>query len=634
MGKAKLISLSALMLLILTNATALKQWSVVGSPGFTANEAHFLSFAVDNLGTPWVAYQDTLKATVMKYDGTTWVVVGKAGFSPGTIYNISIAVGKKGTPYVAFSDNANGGKLTVMEYNGSSWVNVGSPGISTGVVGTISLTTDTAGTPYVAYMDNIGNSQLWVKKFNGTAWVQVGNAASKGLPDNVVLKFDNTNTPWVSYRDFAYNARLTVMKLNGSIWSNVGGYGFSMGNVSNSHFSIDNANTPYVAQVNFYSALNSLVQKYNGINWVDIGNNGIPTGSTDNYTSLAHDNNSTPYLAYSDYLNGGKITVMNFNGSSWANVGNIDFSSGGVSDITLAFDRYNNIPLVAYVDAANGNKATVMKFDCTPRPQVNICAAVVDTISSKNTIIWDGSASNVKEYKIYREDFGSYKLIGNVPGNVNTLVDPVANSSSQSYKYKLIVVDSCDGETNLNAAITHTTIRLAFNYLLNNQVSLTWNSYSGISNPTYTVKRSNNGGAYIPIAAFGITGTDTTFIDNNPPAGDNIYRIDIPLVSPCTSGTKSYNNITSNIATAWNTDIASIPKDDLLMLSPNPVTDKITVNFPQPIVSVTVQSMTGKILTQIPGNGTKETTIDLSALVQGVYILRVNDIYNATFVKR
>jgi hypothetical protein len=67
-----------------------------------------------------VAYEDggdSLRATVMKFDGTNWVNVGNAGFSAGIVENTSLALSPSGQPFVAYTDNVNSGKATVMKYD-------------------------------------------------------------------------------------------------------------------------------------------------------------------------------------------------------------------------------------------------------------------------------------------------------------------------------------------------------------------------------------------------------------------------------------------------------------------------------------------------------------------------------------
>src|SRR5690606_28141980 len=101
--------------------------------------------------------------------------------------------------------------------------------------------------------------------------------------------------------------------------------------------------------------------------------------------------------------------------------------------------------------------------------------------------------------------------------------------------YKLAVLDSCGAETVLDSVSHHSSILLKFNYLLDNKASITWNKYEGIANPTYQVMRSNNSYSFVPIASLTMQGNDTTYIDSNPPSGDNVYRIDIALANPCNS---------------------------------------------------------------------------------------------------
>ena len=106
-----------------------------GSAGFSAGGAYYTSLAIDDSGTPYVAYKDGFysnKATVMKFNGSNWVNVGSPGFSAGEASHISLAIDDSGMPYVAYQDSFSYSgvinKVTVMKFDGSQWVNVGSPG--------------------------------------------------------------------------------------------------------------------------------------------------------------------------------------------------------------------------------------------------------------------------------------------------------------------------------------------------------------------------------------------------------------------------------------------------------------------------------------------------------------------------
>jgi hypothetical protein len=140
-------------------------WQTVGSPGFSANWVSYVSLALDANNVPYVAYHDGGnggKATVMRYTGvgaTGWEPVGSAGFSAGDASYISLALDSSNIPYVSYQDSDNGGKATVKRYNSGSgaWETVGVAGFSAGYANYTSLALDGNNRPFVAYLD-YGNS--------------------------------------------------------------------------------------------------------------------------------------------------------------------------------------------------------------------------------------------------------------------------------------------------------------------------------------------------------------------------------------------------------------------------------------------------------------------------------------------
>ena len=142
-------------------ASTQAQWANVGSAGFSAGNADYITMAMDG-STPYVAYRDIAngdKATVMKFNGTNWVTVGNAGFSAGIVTWTSIAI-HNSTPYVLYRDWPNSGKATVMKFDGVNWVTVGTPGFSTGNSGISYATLAFSGSiPYVAF-SNLSSSKL------------------------------------------------------------------------------------------------------------------------------------------------------------------------------------------------------------------------------------------------------------------------------------------------------------------------------------------------------------------------------------------------------------------------------------------------------------------------------------------
>jgi hypothetical protein len=96
-------------------------WSNVGDTVFRAN----VSLAVDKSGVPYVIGTDEnngYKCSVKKFNGASWEYVGSPGFTEGTVvstsYQVQIAMDDIGTPFVAFSNEI---QTEVWRFNGSSW---------------------------------------------------------------------------------------------------------------------------------------------------------------------------------------------------------------------------------------------------------------------------------------------------------------------------------------------------------------------------------------------------------------------------------------------------------------------------------------------------------------------------------
>jgi hypothetical protein len=216
----------------------------------------------------------------------------------------------------------------------------------------------------------------------------------------------------------------------------------------------DNNHTPYISYQDLSISQKAVVRKFNGSNWVDVGNPGFSPGFADDMI-LAMDNTGVPYVAFRDAVNGFKTTVMKFDDTSWVLVGMAGFNVSNPIFPSFALDK-NNKPYFAFVDFLGTNKATVMSFGCPGPEKISICAALTDTVTGSNKIVWNGSAvSYIDSYKVYRHDGSSYMHIASVAGNVNVFTDPTANPTMQSYKYKLTLLDSCGREMDIDSSTIH-----------------------------------------------------------------------------------------------------------------------------------------------------------------------------------
>lgn len=611
-------------------ANAQKQWSTVGNAGFSSSNTDYNSIVVDSKGTSYVAFQDNAngnRATVMKYDGSNWVTVGNTGFSAGVASWVTLTISASDTLFIAFSDfGYAGGKARVMKYDGIKWKDVGNPGFSVGRVSNVSIALDGSSAPVVIYRDGNLASKATVKKYMNNSWTTLGSTTiSLGYAYNTSIAIDSNDTPYVAFRDGNVN-KVLVKKFNGTNWVTVGATpSVSSGFAAYTSLAIDANGVLYIAYQDGDNSAKATVKKFDGTNWVVVGSAGFSKNLVFD-VSLDINSNGIPYVAYKDAGSGYKVTVMKYDGNSWVAVGPTGFSVSTVDYVTFTIDA-NDIPYVSYRDANVNNKATVMKYVCSySEPKVDICAVTTDTITGKNTILWDKTVvPKVDSIKIYREDNGSYILVGSVlASSTNIYTDQSATPKSSAYKYKLIVLDSCEREGLLDSSTAHRTIRLKFDYLFNNEISLSWNRYEGISIPSYDVMRSNNGGAFIKVASITMSGSDTVYKDSNVPAGSNTYRIDVPVSNGCDVGSAIYNKVTSNEATAWATNVNAINRVTDVIIMPNPATNTISVSGMEKVSEVFVYDITGKLVhTKNVKNTNSSVTVDVSRLPKGTFFVKL-----------
>ena len=58
------------------------QWQYIGDAGFTPKIAENMKITFHTVnGLPWVSFQESMVAAVMKFNGTQWEYVGTPGFS-------------------------------------------------------------------------------------------------------------------------------------------------------------------------------------------------------------------------------------------------------------------------------------------------------------------------------------------------------------------------------------------------------------------------------------------------------------------------------------------------------------------------------------------------------------------------
>jgi len=343
----------------------------VGTPGFSAGEVEYVSFAGDPNGSLYVGYQDkgdNYKGVVKKgtFSGN-WEELYKTT----DLGNASVTVNDSGVLFAAFGENNY--QPSIKKYISGNWVNIN--GFSGGsFTSPPQIRTFRSDSLYLLQISN-GN----VYKYTGSEWIDcniigyptAGNvslfvrqdtdipyaAFSESNKYGYVKKYINDENPYCDYISNPaanqFDTDLTDQYGNLSL-------GFWTGDL-----------TPIVA--NRKSNGDICVKKFvTGASpyWATLGEN--PIGYCDYYIgvvslSVVTTSISPPkgkvYVAFRDGNNGGKVTLKacDIDSPVWETVGGGPASAGAAEYINLIV--LNNVPYIAYKDHANGGKITVRKYE-------------------------------------------------------------------------------------------------------------------------------------------------------------------------------------------------------------------------------------------------------------------------------
>jgi sugar lactone lactonase YvrE len=269
-----------------------------------------------------------------------------------------------------------------------------------------------------------------------------------------------------------------------------------------------------------------------------------------------------------------------------------------------------------------------IQFYNAPYSQEVICAISVDSLTGKNVVVWEKTAGvRTEKFNIYREGAitGQYDLIGTLNYNqMSTFIDNTANPLSQSYRYKMAVIDSCGFESAKSPL--HRTIHLSSNIGVNGEINLAWAPYEGVNYLTHRILRSINGAPFQTIAS--VSGATFSYTDLMPPAGPKYYRIEIDVPGGCspTAMVQGYARILSNpVAISSNGVTNENYQASLINLYPNPTNGIVYVEgiINNNEVEVEIYDGIGKLLKIVKLNN--DGPIDMSTFTPGVYTFKIED---------
>lgn len=288
-----------------------------------------------------------------------------------------------------------------------------------------------------------------------------------------------------------------------------------------------------------------------------------------------------------------------------------------------------------------GCQSTSAPFNLNATDAINpgICMVSVDSLSNSNLIIWEVPVvNNIDSFLVYREtpQVNVYEKIGAVDYyDLSEFTDLGSNPQMQSYRYKLAVLDTCGGITNLSDL--HKTIHLQIFPGTGNNRQLSWTNYEGINVTSYEIYRKLPADLNFQLLTT-IAGNLTTYTDINPVQANADYRIEIVLPQNCNSSDraaygKSKSNVGSNqgILPSWNdVGIQSNIAINQLIVYPNPSTGIINLEWEATthgLLSIKMINALGQaVYTNVKQSNFGKNKIELETnLAKGIYLLEISD---------
>ncbi|MBS1773886.1 MAG: Omp28-related outer membrane protein [Bacteroidetes bacterium] len=304
--------------------------------------------------------------------------------------------------------------------------------------------------------------------------------------------------------------------------------------------------------------------------------------------------------------------------------------------------RIRLVGMVMKYNASNVNDREVMNAvkspmvatasGCPAPRVVPICIVAKDSATNKNKVIWEKTGvTYAMQYKIYREtplSSGIYTLLGSQPSNAfSTYLDTTSYPDSFSYRYKLVMVDSCSNEvpwidTSVHA---HRTVFLT-STLSGTSVILNWNLYEGRPFTSAVVMEQVGSGPYTPIAT--LSPTATTYTISSAPSGA-VYRLDVVVPGGCSpSKTTADYYVSSNIVYPFGVPTgvnAVINNENKIHVYPSPATDYVHISGIADGDHISVYDMTGKrIINMVADKGIDLVNIYTGEYSKGHYLIRVS----------
>ena len=240
-----------------------------------------------------------------------------------------------------------------------------------------------------------------------------------------------------------------------------------------------------------------------------------------------------------------------------------------------------------------------------------------------NDVVIDTGNQSTTNWGLVKLDFSGIPAVNNC-ANFKFLITPVFAPGTSTYlpsgaasKYGSGGTYGFDSVTVSYVAAAPVTLKGFNASVVNNLTKLTWTSENELNVAGYQLEKSVDGKIFTQVSATNPSGKSTfTYTSNDfAPKGITYYRLKVTNMD----GTFSYSNVISVNGKLTGTGVH---------IYPNPVFSNVTVSYNKVSgnASLLVYTTDGKFVTTSKlTEGSTQTTVDVSALKSGKYILTLND---------
>jgi len=581
------------------------------------------------------------------------IIVSASELSPSTCGQsdgsaVATATGGSG-PYSYVWSNGESLATAVNLPSGANYITV-TDGTGCSTVGSVNISTDASGpkialktvTHNICYGEKMGvlditltggTTPYSIQWSNGEITEDLSNLGS-GIYD--ILVTDNTGclaTATFGIEQPVFLNVSTVVEDASCSGSDGKAVALAGGGAKPYFYQWSNGNTGPVAQ-NLSAGIYTLTLTDNKncsiVTPVIVNNSGGPKVSLNSLTGVNCNNESTGSI---DIQISGGTPLYSY---SWLPGGQTSQDITGLNEGSYEVSVTDNAGCIGVSSFVIGEES----------PATNpICLVTVDSISGKNLVVWEKlNQADAAFYNIYRESSskGLFQLIATRPAEeISEFTDEIADPSLRSWRYKISVVDDCGNESDLSES--HKTIHLTQNIGLNGRVNLIWDKYEGFTANSYKILRYSKEEGWITLGR--IPGDLSSFTDDKALLEEELfYEIEVENPSGGCSTLKASTHNTSRSnrqsTTVKNTTGISVNESlKSLTIYPNPAKTEVTLELNQKNLqklAVELIDAKGQVLRnyQYPASSDEfRTTIDISGISEGVYVLRISSDTNISFRK-